>query len=93
MPKVTEFFRRLAESAEGALSSFHLEAKRLGGGMSLTVFGVIGVSEFTNNEIFLLSHKARVRIFGERLALITLENRIVEVRGKISGVEFSYGKN
>lgn len=76
-----------------ALSSFHLEANRHGGGMSLVLSGVIGVSDFTDEVITLLSHRGRVCVKGSKLFISLYENHCIEIEGRINEITFNYGKN
>ncbi|MBO7196305.1 MAG: YabP/YqfC family sporulation protein [Clostridia bacterium] len=76
-----------------ALSSFHIEADRAGGGMSLIISGVIGISDFSDQFIHLLSHGGRIKITGKALFIRVYENNRVEIVGRIEGIVFSYGKN
>ena len=72
---------------------FHLELERRGGACAALVDGVVGVCEFSESTVLLTCHGGRARINGDGLEILTFENRTVEVIGKISGVELSYGKN
>lgn len=72
---------------------FHLELERRGGACAVAIDGVVGVCEFSEVSVLLVCHGGRVRINGEKLAILTFENRTVEVIGKVLGVELSYGKN
>ena len=62
--------------------SFHLEAERCAKGMSMLVSGIIGVSDFSDDNIILLSHGGRVSVSGKRLALNIYENNTAEIVGK-----------
>lgn len=74
------------------LASFNIEIKKgkLGGVMVVT--GIIGVAEFSEERVVLISHGGRLTVLGEGLGISTLENRTVEVFGKIMQVEMGYGK-
>lgn len=73
--------------------SFHLEAERRGGGMSVVISGIIGVKSFTDNEIILLSHGGRITISGCRLGLYVYDGNNVEISGLVGGIAFKYGKD
>lgn len=88
-----DFLKDARGGVGAALFGFYVEAIRTGGGVSIRATGIIGVSELTKNEILLLSHKAKLRVFGEKLVLLTFDSKVVEIRGKIRSVEFIYGKN
>ena len=75
------------------LSSFHLEADRSTKGMSVILSGVIGISDFSDSSIHLLSHGGRIIVNGKKLFICVYENNTVEIGGKVEGVIFKYGKN
>ncbi len=75
------------------VSKFHLEADRTPRGMGMFISGVIGISEFSDESITLLSHTGRIFIEGRRLSLAVYEGGTVEIKGKIECVRFGYGKN
>ena len=75
------------------LSSFHLEADRSTKGMSVILSGVIGISDFSDSSINLLSHGGRIVVNGQKLFICVYENNSVEIVGKVEGVVFKYGKN
>lgn len=74
------------------LSSFNIEIKkgRLGGVMVVT--GILALAEFSEERVVLTSHGGRLTVLGEGLGVSALENRTVEVFGKIMQVEIGYGK-
>ena len=77
----------------GALSSdFSVEAVRRGRGISLTVSGVIAISELTETCVALKSHKANLSVLGKCISLTVFDGRVVEIDGVIRSLEFSYGK-
>ena len=80
-------------SVTSALSAFHMEADRTGRGMSLILCGIIGISDFSESEILLLSHGGRIIVTGKRLHISVYENNSVEIVGRVEGINFKYGKN
>lgn len=78
--------------ASSALSSFHLEANRSSKGMTLLLSGIIGISDFTEEQIVLLSHGGRITISGKRLFINVYENNNVEIVGRAEEISFRYGK-
>ncbi len=76
-----------------ALSSFHMEADRTGRGMSLILCGIIGISDFSDSFINLLSHSGRISVTGSGLLISVYENGSVEIVGGVEGISFKYGKN
>lgn len=76
-----------------AFSSFHMEADRTGRGMSLILCGIIGISDFSDSYIHLLSHGGRITVTGRGLFISVYENGSVEIVGRVEGISFKYGKN
>ena len=76
-----------------AFSSFHMEADRTGNGMSLILCGIIGISDFSDSFIHLLSHGGRITVTGRGLFIRVFENGAVEIVGRVEGISFKYGKN
>ncbi len=72
--------------------SFSVELRKSAVGAVMLVSGVLGVGELTEERITLLSHGGRLYIAGDKLSLSALENRTLEIYGRITGLEFSYGK-
>lgn len=90
--------KRIAKEMSGGgvpsgLSSFHLEADRSTKGMSVILSGVIGISDFSDSTIHLLTHGGRIIVSGKKLFICVYENSTVEIVGKVEGVVFKYGKN
>ena len=76
-----------------ALSKFHIEAERCARGILLTVDGVIGIEDFSEEQVMLKSHGGRVEIFGKRLNICVFESGAVEISGRVEDIRFGYGKN
>ncbi len=85
--------RSTYSAISAALSSFHLEADRSTRGMSVILSGVIGISDFSDSSIHLLTHGGRIIVNGQKLFICVYENNSVEIVGKVEGVVFKYGKN
>ena len=75
------------------INKFHLEAERTGTGIEILVSGIIGVKDFCDESVELLSHSGRVFIYGRRLSILVFENGTVQVSGRVESVRFGYGKN
>ena len=69
-----------------------LEIRKSSRGATLSVVGVIGVTELSDESISLASHSGRLDVRGSGLVLSVFENKCVEVSGKIEGLELGYGK-
>ena len=72
--------------------SFSVELRKSAVGSVMLVSGVLGIGELSDERITLLSHGGRLYITGDRLSLSALENRTLEVFGRITGLELSYAK-
>ena len=93
---MTEKNKAKEKNREKALkppSSFHMEADRSRGGMAIVLSGVVGISDFSDDFILLKSHGGRIEVKGKNLFICVYENNAVEIQGKVSGVEFKYGRN
>lgn len=73
--------------------SFHLEACRIRGGMSIVVGGIIGISDFGDGEVTLKTHSGRVSVTGKGLSVTVYEGGSVEIVGFAKEIKFAYGKN
>ena len=88
------FLDKMMEKQAGAsVSPFHLELDKRGKRVRCTVSGIISVSDLLDNLVILVTHSGRVMIRGEGIVMSVYNDRIVELSGIISGVEFLYGKN
>ena len=74
-------------------ASFHLEADRTGKGLSVTVGGIIGISDLNEGRVFLTSHGGRILVEGERLSVRIYEHNTVKIEGRIEVISFVLGKN
>jgi hypothetical protein len=81
------------ENEARGLSSFHLEADRCRSGLSVMLSGIIGISDFSDEFIYLKGHGGRIAVRGKRLFINVYENESVEIVGRVEGIEFKYGKN
>ena len=74
-------------------SAFRLEANRGTMGMSILLSGIVGVSDFSDEKITLVSHGGRIIIQGKKLFISVYEANSVEIVGKVMEIIFKYGKN
>lgn len=94
--KMTEKGKKNKEKSatvSAGLSAFHLEADRTAKGMSLVLCGIIGISDFSDNLVVLLSHGGRISVSGKRLFISVFEGGSVEIVGRVEEINFRYGKN
>lgn len=92
---MTEKFNKLLNKKVPPLSSlspFHLEADRSSKGMCLILGGIIGISDFSDSFILMLSHGGRILVNGKNLFISVYENNTVEIQGKVEEIIFKYGK-
>ena len=75
------------------LSSFHLEIDRASSGLRVTATGIIGINDFDDEGILLLSHGGRIFISGHGLNIEIYENKIIEITGMIGEISFGKTKN
>lgn len=85
--------RGIEDKNSRGLYSFHLEADRSRGGLSILMSGIIGVSDFSDRFIDLKSHGGRVKVSGEKLFIKVFEKGCIEIVGRVEGIAFAYGKN
>lgn len=76
------------EDKRGLKRGFRIEVDRVGAGLSVLVYGVTSVREFSESTALLRSGKSAVRINGSALNVAVYEGLAVEIIGKVSGVEF-----
>lgn len=84
---------KLKTNGAAVLSSFHLEADRSSRGMSVILSGIIGISDFSEEQILLNSHGGRIAVNGKRLLISVYEGGSVEISGRVEEIAFKYGKN
>lgn len=84
---------KIQNSYARGLKSFHMEADRCARGMSMVISGIIGVDDFSEERILLMSHTGRIIITGRRLSICVFEHSSLEIAGKVEEIEFKYGKN
>ena len=79
-------------SLKASVLPFHIEADKVGGSFSLSCSGVNGIKELSDKEIKIDAPAFSLVLVGERLRMAVLENKCVEIIGKISEVRFIYDK-
>ena len=87
---LTSADRIIASLGEGALS---IEIRKSRIGAVLVISGALGIDEYSDERIVVLSHSGRITLLGEGLNMSTLANRAIEIYGKIEGVGIGYGKS
>ena len=76
----------------GLETGLSIEFRKTKMGAVAVVSGVLSVSELTDSSLLLATHSGRVRFVGEGISMSVFSGRTVEILGKITSVEFSYGK-
>ncbi len=74
-------------------SPLHLELEKSGAGAVAVVAGIVSIAEYSEQSVTLMSHKGRVILCGKYLTITVLENKTVEVCGRIEEVRFTYGRS
>jgi hypothetical protein len=55
--------------------------------------GAVGISEFTDNTIAIKCHGTKIQLSGEKIKMNVLENKTLEIYGKVKEISFGYGKS
>ena len=90
---MTDKKKTTLSNATRGLSSFHLEADRSRGGLTIVLSGIIGISDFSDSFIYLKGHGGRISVSGKGLFINLYENENVEIVGRVEDIAFKYGKN
>jgi hypothetical protein len=53
----------------------------------------VGISEFGENTVAIKCHGTKIEISGEKIKMNALENRALEIYGRVEEIRFGYGKN
>ena len=72
---------------------FFLEAARSPRGMIITIGGIVGINNYTDECVSLKSHGCKLNIAGKHLCVSIFENKNIEISGKVMDISFAYGKN
>ncbi len=75
-----------------ALSGFHIEATRTPVGIKVTVGGVVGIKDFSEEQVTLGAHSGKIIINGKMLRLTVYEGGVVDIVGRVEGIGLEYGK-
>ena len=62
-------------------------------GMSVLLYGIISIKDFSGEEVLMRTTGFNVRIKGNGLTLSVYENKSVEIFGRILNMELIYDKN
>ncbi len=80
------------EATPTAVPYFHIEADRVGKGISVVINGVREILDFSEERIRITLKIGGICLEGRGLTLSLFENGTVEIYGKITLWEFLYGK-
>lgn len=85
---MTEKIKKISDNnvKQRLIPSFHIEADGGGGYLSVLVNGVIGIAEYSYEEVKLITKRESLKIMGESLEIVVFERKIVEIRGKIDNL-------
>ncbi len=70
----------------------NVEMKKSSDGGVIVISPIMQILDFSHEQIILISHSGRIELVGQALELSVMQNRVVEVYGRITEVKFSYGK-
>lgn len=68
--------------------NFHIEADRVGGGISVSISGVLSILDFGEESALVKLRRGRIKIDGKSLSISVYENKIVEISGNVCRMEF-----
>lgn len=89
--------KRIKEKSTGTVRSLvrplNIEITRCTGGIKLVLVGAVGISEFGENTVAIKCHGTKIEISGEKIKMNALENRALEIYGRVEEIRFGYGKN
>ena len=74
--------------SEYLFSDFHIEADAKNRYLSILISGVVGVNEFSDFEVSLLTRRDVIKIKGALLNISVMESKTVEISGKIELLSF-----
>ncbi len=69
-----------------------IELKKNSRGAVLLLSGVVSIAEYSAERVEVLTHSGRINLLGEGLTLSAMEDRSVEVYGRIDSLELGYGR-
>ena len=85
---MTEERKKAKKIATEKSGAFSLEAYKSGRELKILICGVVGINNFSAEEIHLKTQGGRISVFGNHLCLFVLENKTVEIRGGVLNVGF-----
>ena len=92
MTKLKSSLSDIKAVLSSATSEFNMEITRSGRGASVVISGALGIFELSDTHIGVLTHRARVGIFGSELSLLVFQGRVVEILGRVEDIQLKYGK-
>ena len=72
--------------------AFHIEADGGGGLLSVLVSGVVGIGDFSDKEIKLITKRESLKISGDGIKLSVFEQKTVEITGKVENISICLKK-
>jgi hypothetical protein len=75
------------------ITPLNIEIRRSAGGVKIVMVGAVGISEFTDNTIAIKCHGTKIQLSGEKIKMNVLENKTLEIYGKVKEISFGYGKS
>lgn len=77
----------------GRFGLLRFEGERVGGGLRVMLYGIIGIDELSDSRVGLMSHGGRIRILGGNLKVLVYEGNSVEIVGRVKEIDFKYGRD
>ena len=75
-----------------SLRSFKLSAEATVGGVRLELTDCIGIREFCDSGVILVTKRGRIEISGDKLSVTLYENHTVELFGSITDIKLCIPK-
>lgn len=72
--------------------SYRIEADGRGSKLRIAVIGIIGVKEFSQSRINVITKRESIILLGKELRMSVFENKTVEISGEITDISFSVRK-
>ncbi len=84
---------RVRPSAAAAYApTFHIDADWRGSSASVTLGGILGVGEYSPEQIRLLSAREKITLGGNNMHIAVLERGSLIINGQVESITVSAGK-
>ncbi|MBQ9069842.1 MAG: YabP/YqfC family sporulation protein [Clostridia bacterium] len=79
---------RKLSHGEKIFPAFHIEADGRGSYLSVLISGIIGVKEFSSEEVGVITRRESIKLTGKGLRISVFEAKTVEISGDIETISF-----